>query len=136
MAGKISGLGWETLDLDDSGGTGRNIENDVNSLNIAFPRGVQDVSGVDVFAFERLLLMADASGTLNGTMNVDANKSHAVLKTVSSSSVSRTLALGVASQTLSIETLVTDYQIGRATEGGLTWAAPFVLTGGLVPTWS
>lgn len=136
MAGKISGLGWETLDLDNGAGSAQNIENDVNSLNIAMPRGVQDVTGVDKLAFERILLLADFSGTLNFTFNVDANRVHAVLKTVSSTSIARTLALGVASQTLSNEVLVTDYQLNRAAEGSLTGSAPFVLCDGTVPTWS
>lgn len=133
---KQSGLGWTTLSLDDSGGTGRDIRNDVNNFQFALPRGVQDTTGVDKSAFERLLLLADFSGTLNLTFNPDANKGHAVLKTVSSTSVNRTLALEVASQTLSNEVLVTDYQFSRPAEGSLTTSAPFVLADGTVPTWS
>lgn len=133
---KESGLAWTTLSLDDSGGTARDIRNNINSFNFATPRAVQDVTGVDKSAMERLLLLADFSGTLNGVFDDAANMSHAVLKTVPSSSVNRTLSLGVSGQTLANEVLVTDYNLSRGADGSLTWTAPFVLADGTVPTWS
>lgn len=133
---KESGLGWTTLSLDDSSGTARDIRNDINSFNFATPRAVQDVTGVDKNAMERLLLLADFSGTLNGVFNDAANMSHAVLKTVPSSSVNRTLSLAVSGQTLANEVLVTDYNLSRGGDGSLTWTAPFVLADGTVPTWT
>lgn len=134
---KQSGLGWTTLSVDDSGGTPRDIRNDVTNFSFATPRGVQDVTGVDKSAFERLVLLADFSGTLNGVFNPTATtSSHAVLKTVSSSSVLRTMSLAIASQTLANEVLVTDYQLTRGQDGSFTWSAPFSLADGTVPTWS
>lgn len=132
---KTSGLSWTTLTLDDSGGSSNtDIRNDVTNFNFATPRGVQDVTGVDKSAFERQLLLADFSGALNGVFN--ASTSHLVFRTASSSSVARTMALGIASQTLSNEVLLTDYQLTRAQDGSLTWSVPYVLTGGTVPTWA
>jgi hypothetical protein len=97
---------------------------------------VQDVTGIDKSAFERLLLLADFSGQLNGVFNDAAGASHPTLKTVSSTSVNRTLTIAVSGQSLANEVLVTDYQIARPQSGELTWAAPFVLGNGTVPTWS
>jgi len=137
MAGKLTGLGWTTLSLDDGAAAAQDIKNDVTNFNFTTPRAVTDVTGVDKFAIERLLLLADFSGTLNGAFNVDANKSHAVLKTISlSTSPVRTLSLGVASQTLANEVLVTDYAITRDQGGALTWSAPFSLADGTSPAWS
>ncbi len=133
---KESGLGWTTLSLDDSGGTPRAIKNDVNNFEYALPRGVQDVTGVDKSAMERLLLLADFSGTLNGVFNDASNLSHETLKTVPSTSVNRTLTLVHSGQTLANEVLVTDYSMTRAQSGEFTWAAPFVLADGTVPTWA
>src|ERR1044072_1808119 len=116
---KQSGIGWTTLSVDDSGGTPRYIRNDVTNFSFATPRGVQDVTGVDKSAIERLLLLADFSGTLNGVFNPTANASHSVLKTVPSSSVNRTLSLAIASQTLANEVLLTDYQLSRGQDGSL-----------------
>lgn len=135
MAGKLTGLGF-SIALDDGSASAQTISNDVTNHQFATPRGVQDVTGVDKSAFERLLLLADFSGTLNGVFNVDANKSHAVLKTVSSTSINRTLTLGIAAQTLANEVLVTDYQFTRGNDGAFTWSAPFVLADGTVPTWA
>lgn len=133
---KQNGLGWTTCSLDDSGGTPVAIVNDVTNLQFATPRAVQDVTGIDKSAFERILLLADFSGALNGPFNPAASKSHTTLKTVPSSSALRTLSLAVASQTLANEVLVTDYGLTRGTDGSLVWNAPFVLADGTVPTWS
>jgi hypothetical protein len=133
---KESGLAWTTCSLDDSAGSPQDIKNDITNLEISTPRAVQDVTGLDKSAVERILLLADCSGTLNGVFNDAANKGHAVLKTVSSTSVNRTLTLTVSGQTLANEVLVTDYPLTRAASGELTYAAPFVLADGTVPTWS
>ena len=131
---KASGLGWSTLSVDDSGGTPVVIKNDVTNLNFSTPRGVQDVTGVDKSAIERLLLLADFQITLNGVFN--SAVSHTVFRTVPSSSVGRTVTLVVNAATLPNETFFTDYQLTRAQSGELTWSAPGVLQDGTVPTWS
>lgn len=133
---KESGLGWTTLSVDDSSGTARDIRNDITNFQFAMPRAVQDVTGVDKSAIERLLLLADFSITLNGVFNDASNLSHAVFKTVPSTSVARTVSLGVSGQTLANECLFTDYNLTRGQDGSLTWSAPGVLSDGTVPTWS
>lgn len=133
---KENGLGWTTLSVDDSAGTPNAIKNDVTNFEFATPRGVQEVTGVDKSAFERLLLLADFSGTLNGVFNDAATFSHPTFKTVPSTSVARTLSLAVSGQTLAGEVLFSDYSMTRAADGALTWSAPFSLADGTVPTWS
>jgi hypothetical protein len=132
---KISGLGWPTFSIDDSGGTPRDIHNDTTNIQFATPRGVQDTTGLDKSANERLLLLADFSITANGVFNPTANASHSVYRTVPSTSVERTTALALASQTLSVEVLYTDYQLNRAADGSFVWTVPGVLANGAVPTW-
>lgn len=133
---KETGLGWSTFSVDDSGGTPCDIKNDVTSLPITTPRGVQDVTGLDQSAYERLLLLADGTCNPAGVFNDAASKSHVVFKTVPSTSVNRTVSIGVSGQTLAMEMLPTDYQLTRAASGELTWTAPMVLADGTVPAWS
>lgn len=133
---KESGLGWTTLSVDDGTGTAQAIKNDVTNFEFATPRGVQEVTGVDKSAYERILLLADFSITLNGVFNDAANMSHAVLKTVSSTSVNRQVTLTISGQTLVNECIFTDYSLNRADDGSLTWQAPGLLSDGTVPTWS
>lgn len=133
---KESGLGWTTLSVDTSAGAAKAIKNDITNFNFATPRGVQDVTGVDKSAIERLLLLADFSITLNGVFNDAADASHDVFKTVPSTSVARTVTLTHSGQTLANECLFTDYALTRAQSGELTWTAPGVLSDGTVPTWS
>ena len=133
---KENGLAWSTLSVDDAAASARDIRNDITNFQFAMPRAVQDVTGVDKSAIERLLLLADFSITLNGVFNDAANMSHAVFKTVPSTSVARTVSLGVSGQTLANECLFTDYNLTRGQDGSLTWSAPGVLADGTVPTWS
>ena len=133
---KEAGLGWTTLSVDDSGGSVQAIKNDVTDFSFSTPRGVQDVTGVDKSAMERLLLLADFSIDLKGVYNDAAGASHPVFKTVPSTSVNRTVSLAVSGQTLNNECLFTDYALTRAANGELTWSAPGVLADGVVPTWS
>jgi hypothetical protein len=133
---KESGLGWTTLSVDDSGGSVQAIKNDVTELDFATPRGVQDVTGVDKSAIERLLLLADFSISLKGVFDDQAGQAHAVFKTVPSTSVARTTTLVVSGNTLAPEVLFTDYKLTRSSSGELTWEAPGVLADGTVPTWS
>jgi hypothetical protein len=131
---KESGLGWTTLSVDTSTPTLTDIRNDVTNFEFSTPRAVQEITGIDKFAIERLLLLADFSITLNGVFN-DA-LSHTVLKDVGSTSVTRTVSIEVSGQTLSNECLLTDYALTRGDDGSLTWSAPGVLQSGTAPSWS
>src|SRR4051812_22577107 len=133
---KESGLGWTTLSVDDSGGSVQAIKNDVTNLSFSTPRGVQDTTGGDKSAYERLLLLADFTITLNGVFDDQSGQAHAVFKTVPSTSVARTTTLAVSGNTLAPEVLYTDYALTRAQSGELTWTAPGVLSDGTVPTWA
>ena len=124
------------MSVDDSSGTVQAIKNDITDLQFATPRGVQDVTGVDKSAHERILLLADFSITLNGVFNPAANAAHDVFKTVPSTSVVRTVTLTVAAKTLAPEVLFTDYPLKRGNGGELTFSAPGVLADGAVPTWA
>jgi hypothetical protein len=133
---KQSGLGWTTLSVDNSGGSPNAIKNDVTNFQWATPRGVQDVTGIDKSAIERILLLADMSMTLNGVFNNAANLSHDTFKTVPSTSVTRTVTNVISGSTLAAELLPTDYSLTRAQAGELTWTVPLVLADGTVPTWT
>lgn len=133
---KTSGLGWEVCSVDDAAGAPVDVRNDVTNLEFATPRAVQNVTGIDKSAMERLLLLADFSCTLNGVFNPGASASHEVFKTVPSTSVPRTTTLTVAGQTLANEVLYTDYPVSRGDDGALTWSVPGVLADGTVPVWT
>ena len=133
---KASGLGQTALSVDDASGTVKDIKNDVTNWQLATPRGVQEITGVDKSAIERLLLLADVSVTYNGVFNAATGLSHDVFKTVPSTSVNRTCTNTVNGVTLAFEALFTDYQLTRSNTGELTWSAPGSLADGTVPTWA
>lgn len=135
---KASGIGWTTLSVDDAASSLTDVKNDVTNLAFSTPRGVQDVTGVDKSAMERLLLLADMSLTLNMVFN--ATGSHLIFRTVPSTSVARKFTLTVNAVTLGTTgtptLLFTDYSLTRGQDGSLTSTAPGVLANGVVPTWS
>lgn len=133
---KESGMAWSSLMVDDAAGDPDDIREDVTNFSFATPRGVQDVTGIDKSAVERLLLLADFSIDLNGVFDDAVDKAHEVLKTVPSTSVARTTTITVSGQTIAPEVLFSDYSLTRAADGSLTWQAPGVLANGVVPSWS
>ena len=139
---KTTGLAWTTLGVGDASNSVQDIRNDVTNLQFAMPRGVQDVTGIDKSAIERLLLLGDFSITLNGVFNSTATTSeHAVFKTITSTSVLRTVNMTItgsvaANLNQASAILFTDYQFSRPQTGEATWSVPGVLGNGAVPTWT
>lgn len=137
---KESGLGFTTLSVADAAAGLQDIRNDVPNFQFATPRGVQDVTGIDKFAFERLLLLADMSMTLNGIFNDAANKSHDVFKSVPTFSGGRAVQIAHSGNNLgitpAIAMIATDYALARANGGELTWTVPMALSNGVIPTWA
>jgi hypothetical protein len=133
---KSSGIGQTTLSVDDATGTARAIKNDITNWQMSTPRGVQDVTGVDKSGNERLLLLADGSVTLNGVFNAATNQAHDVFKTVSSTSVQRTVTHTVNGVTLAMEMVASDYALTRGDDGALTFSVPLALADGTPPAWA
>lgn len=133
---KVTGLAWSVLNVDDAAGVPQDLRNDTTNLQFATPKAVQDVTGIDKSAHERLLLLADFSITMNGVFNPSANHAHDVFKTIGSTSVVRSVAITTNGVSLPNECVLTDYQIQRAAGGELTWSVPGALADGTVPTWA
>lgn len=133
---KSSGLGMAVA-VDSSDTTARTISNDIGSVDIATPRGVQDITGVDKSAMERLLVLADASFAFNGYFNPAANpSSHGVFSTVPSTSVIRTTSITIQAKVLACECFYADYQLKRAQNGEASFSVTGLLGDGAVPTWA
>jgi hypothetical protein len=136
---KSSGI-TTTYSVDDSGGTLRDISTSVMSFGIATPRGSVDITGLDKSGVERLLLLADGTVTINLQFDPTATTgSHTVFRTMSSSSVTRTVTIVInstPSATLSMEMICTEYSVNRGQDGNITCTASLALQSGTVPTWS
>lgn len=132
---KESGMGM-TLTVDNPAGSGKDISNDTTSISFGTPRGVQDVSGLDVAAMERILLLADGTVSITGVYNNTADKSHDVFKDVSTTSVARTVAILISGQQLAMEILFSEYVLNRGADGSLVWTASGSLADGTAPAWT
>ena len=133
---KQSGLGDQLL-VDDNGGTARDISNDVTSHTLNLPQNLQDVTGLDKSAMERLALLKDGTIEISGVFNATTNASHDVFKNKANV---RTVTYRVGGNTggnpqVAMEMLVGAYNISRSADGSLTWTASLSLADGTVPTW-
>lgn len=134
---KVSGLG-AAISVDDASGTPQAITNDITNFTLATPVALQDTTGVNKYAHERLALLADATATLNWVFNAAANMSFAVLSTITSGEVSRTTAITPTASTypnLSMEMLYSTYSLTRSAAGELTGSSEGSLADGTAPAW-
>ncbi len=113
---------------------GNAIGGDIGSLTLSTPYGVQDVTGIDKSAFERLLLRADAQLTLNFFFNPAASQSHAALKTPGSKAVVIVFANSAATATFTA--VQSDYSLALGDDGSLTGSAPLQLSSGTAVAWT
>ena len=135
---KQSGLG-DYLAVDDSGGTLRDISNDLTSLEVNIAQNLLDITGIDKSAMERLIGLGDGTINLTGVFDASAaNKAHDVFKTRTGT---RTVDYKVGGNTtgnpyLTMEMLVSSYVPVHNADGSLSFTAGLSLQSGTTPTWS
>ena len=127
MAGKISAL-TTTVTV-----ASNNVSNDVLSFSFDTPYGVQEITGLDKSAVERLLLRADCSGSFVLAFNVDATRSHATFKTPGSKTFVINFG-GVATATFTAVT--TNYGLNVAEDGSILGNANWALSSGTAVAWT
>lgn len=136
---KTSGLG-ATITVADSGGTPRTISNDVTDFTLATPVALQDVTGVDKSAHEKLALLRDLTLQLKMVFNAAANFSHAVFSTITTSPNNRATSVYPTSNgstpVMAANCLYSAYNVTRAAAGELTTQADGTLADGAIPTWA
>ena len=137
---KESGAGVTTLSIDDSAGSQQVVKNDITALGIATPSGVQDTSGLDKSAHERLLLLADGSMALTYVFNDAATTGiFTVLnnfRTLAANQTGRTTTFTHSGQTLAMELLYNDFPLTRGADGSLGGSTTGQLSDGTIPAWS
>jgi hypothetical protein len=134
---KISGIP-SAVTCDDGAGSPQVITNDVTEISWSSPQVLEDVTGLNSVAIERLKLLGDFTGEMTGWFNVAGNMSHAVFKTIWSSNTPRTLAIGIGTgpaATITAEVLLSDYSMS-VQDGKVVWKVPFALQNGIAPAWS
>ena len=129
-----------TVSVDDATPGLQDISNDVTNLTFGTPRGVQDTTGVDKSAMERLLLLGDYSVGINGVFNDAATLSHAVFESVgdpaNDATQARTVTILISGQQLTGDCIFADYPITRSASGEATWAVNGQLCDGTAAVWS
>ena len=129
---KESGMG-ASVTIDDSGGSARNISNDITNFSINTPQGLQDITGIDKSAMERLILLSDGTIQLNLVFNDASNMGFDVFKTRTGT---RTVTTVHSGQTLAMEMLIGPLSWTVGDDKAFTISTTLSLANGTVPTWS
>ena len=132
---KSSGIGM-TVTIDDADGTGRAITNDITNITFSTPRGVQDVTGLNSTALERLLLLIDFNCTVTAVFTPAANPSMFGVFSTPADNDTRTVVIVVGGKTMTAECHMTDVSWSRNADGSFTAQATFVQSSTTAPAWS
>ena len=132
---KSSGIGM-TVTIDDADGTGRAITNDITNITFSTPRGVQDVTGLNSTALERLLLLIDFNCTVTAVFNPAANPSMFGVFSTPADNDTRTVVIVVGGKTMTAECHMTDVSWSRNADGSFTAQATFVQSSTTAPAWT
>lgn len=131
---KETGLGWSVLTVQNDALAAQDLRNDITNFDFATPYNMQETTGVDKFAIERLALLADFSGTLSSVFNPTVNRVHDVMS--GNLRIPRQMVMTVSAQSLTNTVLFSDYALTRAAGGEFTASSPFVLSDGTQPLWA
>ena len=132
---KSSGIGM-TVTIDDADGTGRAITNDITNITFSTPRGVQDVTGLNSTALERLLLLIDFNCTVTAVFNPAANPSMFGVFSTPADNDTRTVVIAVGGKTMTAECHMTDVSWSRNADGSFTAQATFMQSSTTAPAWT
>ncbi len=132
---KSSGIGM-TVTIDDADGTGRAITNDITNITFSTPRGVQDVTGLNSTALERLLLLIDFNCTVTAVFNPAANPSMFGVFSTPADNDTRAVVIVVGGKTMTAECHMTDVSWSRNADGSFTAQATFVQSSTTAPAWT
>lgn len=133
---KVTGLG-DYLAVDDSGGSARDISDNVTSLTINSSQNLFDVTTLSKSAIERLIGLNDLTIDVTATVDTASNKSLDVFKDLSGT---RTVTYSMGGNTsgkprLQVECLLTGAPIARGADGALEISANLALQSGTTPAW-
>lgn len=121
--------------IEDSAGVARVISGDVTNFDTSQVRALQDVTGVDKEAMERLPLIADFTLNLSGVVNPTTNNSHTVFASMGTAIRAGTVGFSTGG-TVVARMAVANYNVTRAQGGELTWSATLQLANGTAAAWS
>jgi hypothetical protein len=125
-----------TISIDDADGTARAIGNDLVSATFNTSRGVQDVTGLDKSAMERLLLLNDFNLSVTAVWNPAANPAMFGVFSTPADDDTRTVTIVVGGKTLTAECVMGSVSWSRGADGSFTAGANFSLASGTAAAWT
>ncbi len=135
---KESGIGWTLCKVDNSAGALQDLMNDVTNLDLSMSNGVQDVTGLNKVAIERLLLLADYSLDLTCVFNdAGSDSEFTVFKNTNvAATAARETELTISAQKLNTICVFPTVSRARSADGSFVTSAGGQLSNGAIPAWT
>ena len=133
---KLAGLSC-TVTMQNSSAVAKDISNDIADFSIPITFAVQDVTGIDKSAQERIALLVDSAPSFKGFHNNATDRLHQVVST--GQTVPRQIVAtlpGGAGAVLTETILLDSYVLTRAANAALTNTVGGKLSNGTAPAWS
>jgi hypothetical protein len=125
-----------TLTIDDESGAGKDVSGSTGSTNIDTPIELQDVTALDDVAHATISGLSDFTATVDGYFDDAADGWFDIVKTATSTIVTRTFSWALSGQTLAVETLIGRVSYSRGRNAEMAVSAEFKLQSGSKPTWA
>jgi|TARA_R110000751_G_scaffold97232_2_gene189241 hypothetical protein len=125
-----------TLTIDDEAAGAKNVSGSTGATNIDTPIELHDVTALDDVAHATISGLSDFTATVEGYFDDAADAWFDIMKTATSTIVTRTFSWALSGQTLAVETLIGRVSYSRARNAEMGITAEFKLQSGSKPTWA
>lgn len=125
-----------TLTIDDELEAAKDVSATTGATNIDTPIELHDVTGLDKAAHATVSGLSDFTATVDGFFDDSADSFFDILKTATSTIVTRTFSWALSGQTLALETLIARVSYSRSRTAEMAISAEFRLQSGTAPLWA
>ena len=125
-----------TLTIDDEVPAAKDVSASTGATNIDTPIELHDVTALSQVAHATVSGLSDFTATVEGYFDDASDAWFDILKTATSTIVTRTFSWALSSQPLAVETLIGRVSYSRARNAEMAVTAEFNLQSGTAPSWS
>ncbi len=123
--------------MQNSSAVAKDVSDDIGDFTLPITFAVQDTTGLDEAAMERLPLLVDSAPSFKGFHNNATDRLHQVVSTGQTTPRQIVVTLPGGAGAICTETVLLDnYTITRAQSGALTASVGSKLSSGTAPAWT
>ncbi len=115
---------------------GSDISEDILTMSIGTPNSMIDVSALDLVGFQRIVGRRDCQISLTTRLSSASPSAHSVLSPATSTSVTGSTVIVFAGKTLTVHTIVQNYDLADGNDLSAVFSSTLVMDDGVAAVWS